>query len=1052
LGYMTKKQSCHHNEPQAFLCSLLLPCILLLFFSCPGLVLSQTPQGSSLRTAKALAPEPPKRVLLINSYHSGMRFSDEEVRGIRENLPQGTQIFIEYMDAKRIQGEAYTRQLAALFAMKYRQARFDAILSLDDDALQFLLRFKDQLFPQKTPVLFCGVNILKPGMLDNRADFAGVLETMDIEASIDFALGLLPQTKHIAVITDTTTTGAANRAVLEQLDRSGRFSQPFIFLDSAGTGLELPQLLASVKQLPKESIIYHSDFSVDKYGNTINIETLAPLLSQSANCPIFVHNDVYLGLGVLGGKLNSGYDQGAAAANLTKRILNGVPLSALPRVTEIDNRIMIDDQQRRRWNISKKDISRATEPSDENIVYINEPEDFWLGYGKYIFGSLSFMVVEGVLIAWLIRLVMRQNALQREARYAVERFRTLFELAPFACVVNDQEGRYLMVNKAFTQATGIPPEHALGYTSREAGVLMEKEDVRSIKQQLAHQGLVSGKEITLTLPSLQSLFVLQASALVDWAGKTVIVTATADITRIRQAELALRESEERYRQLVQNAAVIILKCSTDSRITFANQYALDFFGYREDELIGKSLTETIVPEFDSSGKDLRPMIEAACQGEESFFENINENTTKNGKRVWIHWQNRAVHDPEGRVSEIFSFGADITKHKQAEQEQEKLRAQLQQSQKLESIGRLAGGVAHDFNNMLGVIIGRTEMMLDALGPEHELVGNLEQVLDAANRSADLTKQLLAFARKQPIAPKVLDLNQTIFPMLAMLRRLIGENIKLIWRPGNELWTVHLDPTQVTQILANLCINARDAIAEQGRIVISTDNITIDDQACNRNAECQPGEYVQISVSDDGCGMDQNTRERAFEPFFTTKDMGQGTGLGLAMVSGIISQNHGFINLYSKPGQGTTFFLHVPRYLGKKMGMEPELSQRISYHGQGMILLVEDEEVLLEMSSTMLKSLGYRVITATSGEEALQRAQQSAETIDLLITDVVMPGMNGRDLAQQLRILCPNVRCLFISGYTADLMTDDQEQFLQKPFTRMALGAKVKEILASSSSP
>jgi len=994
-----------------------------------------------------VAEQPPKRVLIINSYHPGMRFSDEEVRGIRENLPPGTQIFIEYMDTKRVQGETYIGQLAHLFSMKYKHARFDTILSLDDDALRFLLQFKDQLFPH-IPVVFCGVNALKPAMLEKATDIIGVRELIDPEAGIDFALRILPQTKHITVITDSTTTGTANRVAIEHLARSGRFSQPITFIDPDGTGLELHQLLASVQKIPKDSLLYHSDFFVDKNGNTINIETLMPLLSRTANCPIFIHNDVYLGLGVLGGKLNSGYDQGAMAARLTERIWSGEDLSALPQVTDIDNRVMIDDQQRRRWKISKQDIMHAADCPYEDIVYINEPEDFWRGRGAYVFGGLTFIVFEGILIAWLMRLVLRQNRLQREARQAVARFRALFELAPFACVVNDQDGRYLMVNKAFTQATGILPEKALGYTSPEAGVLMEKEDVRDIKQQLANTGVVSGKEITLTLAPHRSLFVLQASALVDWEGKQVVLTATADITRIRQAELALRESEERYRELVQSAAVIILKFDTKGHITFVNDYAIDFFEFSEEELLGKPLTETIVPEFDAGGQDLRSMVEAACRGENVLFENINENRTKSGERVWVHWKNRIIHAPEGHVSEIFSFGSDITQRKQAEDEREKLRAQLLQSQKMESIGRLAGGIAHDFNNMLGVIIGRTEMMLHALGTEHQMTHNLEQVLDAANRSAELTKQLLAFARKQPIAPKVLDLNQTIALMLAMIRRLIGENIELIWNPGSELWAVNLDPTQVTQILANLCINAKDAIVGQGKIVISTTNIVLDNHTSSQIMENKPGEYVQITVSDDGCGMDKETRAHAFEPFFTTKDMGQGTGLGLAMVSGIVSQNNGYISLYSEPGMGTTFRLYIPRYVGAEHNDGQKDDPVDSFHGQGTILLVEDEQVLLAMTASMLEHLGYRVLSATSAEDALRLAQQSEEEIDLLITDVVMPGMNGKDLADQLQRMRPNLRCLFISGYAADLVSHEKEQFLEKPFTRATLGSKVKEVIDS----
>ncbi len=986
-----------------------------------------------------------KRVLVLNSYHPGMRFSDEETRGIRENLPIETELFIEYMDTKRVRGEQYFQQLAQLYATKYRPGSFDAICSLDDNALRFLLRYKENLFGP-IPVIFCGVSIPQPEILEQAGNVHGVLETLDLEVGIDFALRLFPQTKHIALITDPTTSGAANRKTFEQLARSGRFSQSFIFVDPDGQGLELDELFAAVKNLPEQTIIYHSDFFVDKQKNPINIEVLMPQLSHEAHSPIFVHNNVYMGLGVLGGKVNSGYDQGATAAKITREIWAHDEPKNIPVIREIPNRVMIDSAQLKRFNLTEEALLLASSVPKNEILFFNQPEDFWRGRGKYVFWGLGFIVFEGLLIAWLVRLFMCEKKLQIEANQASERFQALFELAPFACVLNDEQGRYLMVNKAFTTVTGIHPEQAIGHTSQEVGVLMSKEDVRRIKKELAQYKTLSSIELTLTLRPETTLHVLQASTLIDWDGASVILTASADITRIRQVEFALRESEERYRDLVQGAAVLIIKFNTKGVITFVNDYALDFFGFRRDELIGHNLTTTIVPENDSNGADLRPLINAACESSDVLFENINENTTKQGERVWIHWKNRVIREEKGAIKEIFSFGTDITKRKCAEEEQEKLRAQLLQSQKMESVGKLAGGVAHDFNNMLGVILGHCEMVLSSLGTEHELAHNLEQILSAANRSSELTKQLLAFARKQPIAPKVLDLNHNISMMIAMIRRLIGEDIELVWEPGNDLWAVHFDPTQLTQLLTNLCINARDAIDSNGRIIITTENIRLDEQACSQCIECHPGEYVQISVSDNGCGMDKQTQKRIFEPFFTTKALGQGTGLGLSMVSGIISQNNGFIHLDSEPATGTTFRLYLPRYNGEIIPDHDPEETTTNHQGQGKILLVEDEQVLLEMTTSMLEGLGYSVLSAASGSEALKLVLETPQPIDLLITDVVMPGMTGNDLARTLQQKYPDLTCLYISGYPADLVSFESAHFLEKPYTRKALAAKIQALL------
>lgn len=1002
------------------------------------------PLAASAASPSSILPSP-RRVLVLNSYHPGMRFSDDEVQGIRATLPAGTEIFLEYMDSKRMQGDSYTAQLAQLYAMKYKTARFDTIFSLDDDALRFLLQYGRQLFAT-TPVVFCGVNALQPGMLDQQPHITGVLETIDIETSLDFALRLLPDTKKILVITDPTTTGAANRQTLEQLSRSGRFTQPLVFLDQAGSGLALPELLALLRRAETETIVYHADFSVDTSGDTISSETLMPLLAQTTNCPIFVHNSMYMGLGALGGKLNSGLDQGVAAGKLALRIWAGSSPSDIPVVTDNGNRVMIDDRQRARWKISRQDVAAAAGVAQSEIVFLNTPDDFWRGRGNYVVTALGFIIVEGLLIIWLIRLLLRQRQLRAEARTASERFRTLFDLAPFACVVIDQQGRYLMVNHAFSQITGISAEATLGRSSRQAGVILTTEAAREIRRQLNEHGSVTGYEHTLTIRQSMVLHVLLAATVIEWQGNPVTLMVTADITGIRRAEMALRESEERYRELVQSASIIILKLNPQGLLTFVNDYALHYFGYTEEELLGKHPVGTIVPQFDSSGRDLRPLIEAACRGEEQMADCINENITRSGERVWVHWKNRIIVDENQRVSEVISFGSDITARKQAEQEQEKLREQLLQAQKMESVGRLAGGIAHDFNNMLGVIMGHAELALRSLGPEHAQHRDLQQILTAAQRSADLTRQLLTFARKQPIAPKVLDLNQSISDMLDMLRRLMGEHITLMWQPGEGLWPVCLDPTQLTQMLANLCINARDAIADSGRIAIVTDNAPFDERAGALHLGCPAGEYVRITVSDNGCGMEPALQEKIFEPFYTTKEQGQGTGLGLALVSGIVSQNGGCIHLHSQPGQGSDFHLFLPRHAGTAHAIEP-VPQSAAFTGSGTILLVEDEPLLLHLSTTMLEDLGYTVLSAESGEAALRLVRDSCDVIDLLITDLVMPGMNGRELAARLQRLRPGLRCLFISGYAPENVSNPAQPFLEKPFTRSTLGSKVRQLLS-----
>jgi len=518
--------------------------------------------------------------------------------------------------------------------------------------------------------------------------------------------------------------------------------------------------------------------------------------------------------------------------------------------------------------------------------------------------------------------------------------------------------------------------------------------------------------------------------------------------KIKQSTTALQESEERLRLLVKNASDGLVIINADGRQRYVSPAAEKITGFPVEELEGQSLDTLIHPD------DLQRVM-AAWQEAIAFPEKTVtvEYRHIHKTREWVFIETTAqsfLSEPaiNGGIASV----RDITERKKVEEENKQLQTQLAHAHKMESVGRLAGGVAHDFNNMLGVILGHTEMALDGLDPSHPLFANLQEINTAARRSADLTRQLLAFARKQIVAPKVLDLNNTVQEMITMLRRLIGEDINLVWLPGDNLQPVKMDPSQIDQILANLCVNARDAIAGMGDVTIKTEPAAFDEVYCAAHLEYCPGEYVLLQVSDTGCGMDSETLSLLFEPFFTTKEIGKGTGLGLATVYGIVQQNNGFITVVSAPGQGTTFKIYLPRHTRTTEQMPKNDSERITEHGDETILLVEDELMILNMTATMLKRYGYNVLSAATPGEALHLAGEHAGAIDLLLTDVIMPEMNGRDLAGNILLLSPNLRCLFMSGYTADVIghhsvLDEAVYFIEKPFTLKDLTAKVREVLA-----
>ena len=523
-----------------------------------------------------------------------------------------------------------------------------------------------------------------------------------------------------------------------------------------------------------------------------------------------------------------------------------------------------------------------------------------------------------------------------------------------------------------------------------------------------------------------------------------------EIAERKKMEQELFNEKAFLRSLIDSADDLIYFKDRNSIYLGCNKASEAFTGLSEQEQIGRS-------DFDFFGRE---MAEYILRHDEMVLEGgvaVRAEewvTSTTGDRKLLDTVKTPIYGQEGQPIGLVGISRDITLRKQAEEEKAELESQLQQAQKMESVGRLAGGVAHDFNNMLTVILGHAELGLRRLDPTHRVYTDLLEISKTAERSADLTRQLLVFARKQAIAPKILDLNEVVTAMLKMLQRLIGEDIQLNWQPEPELWQVNIDPSQIDQILVNLCVNARDSISDIGKIMIETGKCIIDKSYSARNVESIPGEYVTLTVSDDGCGMDKETITHIFEPFFTTKEVGEGTGLGLASVFGAVKQNSGFINVCSEPGLGTTFTIHLPRHLGTPVQVQTEhpVVERIP-RGDEKILLVEDEPTILALALMMLTEQGYSVLAAHSPGEAVRIAGEHANEIRLLITDVVMPEMNGRELATNLQSLYPQLKCLFMSGYTSEIITnrgvhDEGEYFIQKPFSLAGLASKVREVLDS----
>jgi len=513
-----------------------------------------------------------------------------------------------------------------------------------------------------------------------------------------------------------------------------------------------------------------------------------------------------------------------------------------------------------------------------------------------------------------------------------------------------------------------------------------------------------------------------------------------------ETENELRLNERKYLELFNNTSDAVMVFDVESlKMEAANPQALLLYGYLHEEFLNLRVND-LSGESEETSKFING-IQTAKSPKEIIQKIPNRKFRKKDGSLFVGEVNIGTYVLEGRRKIIGSV-RDISERLNLERD-------LRQSQKIESLGRLAGGVAHDYNNMLSVIIGNVELGQMKVEPSAPVNHNLEHIHQAAIRSRDITRQLLAFARKQIINPKVLNLNTAVESMLKMLRNLLGENINLVWKPHGGLWPVKVDPSQLDQILANLCINARDSIADIGKMTIETDTVSFDEDYCKYHPGFIAGDFVMFAVSDDGCGMDSETLSSIFEPFFTTKQVGEGSGLGLATVYGIVKQGNGFINVYSEQGQGTTFKIYLPRCEELETVKQETVTAEV-LKGQGeTILLVEDEAAIIMLATAMLEELGYHVFAANSPAEALSVAEVHQGEIQLLLTDVVMPGMNGRDLAKQVQKMYPEMKTLYMSGYTANVIAhhgvlDEGINFIQKPFARGDLSIRIREALGSNS--
>jgi two-component system cell cycle sensor histidine kinase/response regulator CckA len=638
---------------------------------------------------------------------------------------------------------------------------------------------------------------------------------------------------------------------------------------------------------------------------------------------------------------------------------------------------------------------------------------------------------------------------EQALREGEEKFRLTVESAPDLVTISRlEDGRYVYVNDGFCRTTGYAREEVIGRTPFDLGLYVDPVDRKRFIDILKGEGSVDAFELQFRMKDGQVLDLLLSGRIFRYGEEDCLVAVTKDISQIKEAQRKILESEKRYRDLFNSVSDLIYTQDLEGRFLSANRTLREIFDREPEELVGRKATDFMKPE-------LRPLFDTEyMEGirKQGHHEGVTSYLTRDGRKVYIEYRSRLMTPEEGEPY-ITGIGRDVTERILAEREIKKLNRQMIQAQKMEAVGTLAGGIAHDFNNLLQGILGYTQMLLMAKRENEDDTARLEQIEKAAYRASELTRQLLAFSRKEESIPRPVDLNQEVKQVRDLLERTIPKMITMELHLEEHLDVIHADPAQLEQVIMNLAVNARDAMPDGGKLVFETANATLDDEYCDTHIGATPGRKVLLSISDTGQGMDRDTLEHIFEPFFTTKRVGNGTGLGLAMVYGIIKSHGGYIMCYSEAGEGTTFKIYLPALEGDQAQIEAGTEHKAATPEGGgeTILLVDDEEILRDIGKDILEQFGYTVLLAPDGESALELYREKQKDISLVILDIVMPGMGGKRCLEEILKVNPQAKVVVASGYSMngpakDVLDDGAKAFIRKPYELKQMLGEVRKVL------
>ena len=978
-------------------------------------------------------------VLYLNSYEDGYQWSDTLLEGIKSVINQSNMkidLYIEYMDTKIRYNQDVEKYLFAIYAHKYRQSHFDVIIVSDNNGFDFYRKFHGKLFPG-VPTIFCGVNDFAPQSIKGMAQITGVVESFDIKENLELALKFHPERKRFVVIENDSTTSRLIKSQIQKAFNKMAVTPQYEFLEA----VSLDQLTKDAKARADDTVFYVIPFYIDDRTGRYTAKEIVNAVWESTGAPLYSNWKFMMGAGVVGGKMIDGFEHGVAAARMAVSVLEGKDPMDIPIVKPNDELFIFDNNIMDKFKIKSDDLPAGSTIINRTAYFFEvDRQVFWF--------LVSGAVLVTIALVFLMFNISERKVAEGKLKDQLTFVRQLMNTIPIPIYFRNASGKFTGVNLSFEKWFKMDRELILGSGAADLedngpGQLVDHID----KDLLTHTGIKTyEKRINLNGQVARDVILHKASYTNTKDEIVGIVGAIHDITNRKLTEEELRESQQMLQLVLDNIPQHVHWKDKDLKYIGANRSFGNFHGLKNLAMVTDKTDMDLMKDKEVA-KLSTQTDRAVVEQDKGAYHMRWTIRRKDDEKVWLKVNRVPLHDNAGDVVGVLSTAEDIT-------ENVLLQNQLVETTKMEAIGTLAGGIAHDFNNILTSIINSTELAIEDVPAETMAAKDLLRSLKAARRGSQLVKQILTFSRADRGGFKPTRISEVVEEAVNLIEASLPGNIKIKTHITTEMSICEADPTQIHQVVMNLCTNAFQSLEQEGGLLsIYLKQAEIDEKEA-LILDVSPGHHIQLVISDNGPGIDAQIQDKIFDPFFTTKRQGEGTGLGLAVVHGIVKGHNGAIRVESIPRQETKFEIYMP-LLGSLSASPPNEDLKIC-EGKETILFVEDDEDQLELIPRVLSQLGYEVLACPDGKEACRYAINSTHSFDLVITDYDMPEMTGLQLAEEVARSQPDVPIIVVTGRKPpegiDTKSLNIKKLIRKPYNKDSISKAIREVLDNQEVP